>query len=772
MTTPATPSSLGTDSSPDLFADAEPRDVVARLSLEQKAELVTGATFWTTAAVEEAGIPAIMVTDGPHGLRKQGGAADHLGLEQSVPATCFPPAVALGSAFDTDLAERVGAAIGAEARAEGVGVVLGPGLNIKRSPLCGRSFEYFSEDPLVSGELAAAVTRGIQSRGVGACLKHFAANNQEHDRMRVSSDVDARPLREIYLRGFERAIASARPWTVMSAYNRINGVSASEDPWLLTEVLRDQWGFDGLVISDWFAVGDRVEALRAGLDLEMPTTGGASQEQVIAAVQEGDLDEAALDRCAARVVELVQKVQAGARTPAVDVDVQAHHALAREAAARSAVLLKNDDEILPLDASASVAVIGEFARTPRYQGAGSSQINPTRVDDALTAITAASRAEVRFAPGFPLEGAEETASGTAQSLRAEAAEAAGAADVAVVFLGLPAADESEGFDREHLDLPAEQLNLLEAVVKANPRTVVVLSHGGVVALPFAQTVPAILEGWLLGQAGGSATADLLYGTANPSGRLTETIPLRLADSPAYLDFPGEHGHVRYGEGVFVGYRWYDARDLEVAFPFGHGLSYTRFEHTDLDVSVKADELRVRATITNTGERDGHEVVQVYVGRPGSTVARAPRELKAFTTVALQAGASQIVELRVPRQDLAHWDRRLDRWVVEGGEHVVAVGASSRDLRQETRVEVPGDEVAVPLTRESTLGDALAHPLTGPLVREAVQEAAQSGGGGDVFSAEGLMRMLESFPLGRLGGFSTSGMDQEWVDGLIARTRRG
>ncbi|MDS2172127.1 glycoside hydrolase family 3 C-terminal domain-containing protein [Nesterenkonia sp. CL21] len=772
MTTPATPSSLGTDSSPDLFAEAEPRDVVARLSLEQKAELVTGATFWTTAAVEEAGIPAIMVTDGPHGLRKQGGAADHLGLEQSVPATCFPPAVALGSAFDTDLAERVGAAIGAEARAEGVGVVLGPGLNIKRSPLCGRSFEYFSEDPLVSGELAAAVTRGIQSRGVGACLKHFAANNQEHDRMRVSSDVDARPLREIYLRGFERAIASARPWTVMSAYNKINGVSASEDPWLLTEVLRDQWGFDGLVISDWFAVGDRVEALRAGLDLEMPTTGGASQEQVIAAVQEGDLDEAALDRCAARVVELVQKVQAGARTPAVDVDVQAHHALAREAAARSAVLLKNDDEILPLDASASVAVIGEFARTPRYQGAGSSQINPTRVDDALTAITAASRAEVRFAPGFPLEGAEETASGTAESLRAEAAEAAGAADVAVVFLGLPAADESEGFDREHLDLPAEQLNLLEAVVEANPRTVVVLSHGGVVALPFAQTVPAILEGWLLGQAGGSATADLLYGTANPSGRLTETIPLRLADSPAYLDFPGEHGHVRYGEGVFVGYRWYDARDLDVAFPFGHGLSYTRFEHTDLDVSVEADELRIRTTITNTGERDGHEVVQVYVGRPGSAVARAPRELKAFTAVALQAGESQIVELRVPRQDLAHWDRRLDRWVVEGGEHVVAVGASSRDLRQETRVEVPGDEVAVPLTRESTLGDALAHPLTGPLVREAVQEAAQSGGGGDVFSAEGLMRMLESFPLGRLGGFSTSGMDQEWVDGLIARTRRG
>ncbi|MGQ7786677.1 glycoside hydrolase family 3 C-terminal domain-containing protein [Nesterenkonia sp. K-15-9-6] len=775
MTTPATPSSLGTDSSPDLFADAEPRDVVARLSLEQKAELVTGATFWTTAAVEEAGIPAIMVTDGPHGLRKQGGAADHLGLEQSVPATCFPPAVALGSAFDTDLAERVGAAIGAEARAEGVGVVLGPGLNIKRSPLCGRSFEYFSEDPLVSGELAAAVTRGIQSRGVGACLKHFAANNQEHDRMRVSSDVDARPLREIYLRGFERAIASARPWTVMSAYNKINGVSASEDPWLLTEVLRDQWGFDGLVISDWFAVGDRVEALRAGLDLEMPTTGGASQEQVIAAVQEGDLDEAALDRCAARVVELVQKVQAGARTPAVDVDVQAHHALAREAAARSAVLLKNDDEILPLDASASVAVIGEFARTPRYQGAGSSQINPTRVDDALTAITAASRAEVRFAPGFPLEGAEETASGTAESLRAEAAEAAGAADVAVVFLGLPAADESEGFDREHLDLPAEQLNLLEAVVEANPRTVVVLSHGGVVALPFAQTVPAILEGWLLGQAGGSATADLLYGTANPSGRLTETIPLRLADSPAYLDFPGEHGHVRYSEGIFVGYRWYDARGLEVAFPFGHGLSYTSFDHTDLQVRADDAGLHVQTTVTNVGERAGHEVVQVYVGRPGSAVTRAPRELKAFAAVELAAGESRTVELTVAREDLAHWDVRLDGWVVEGGEHVVAVGASSRDLRLQASAEVPGDEVALPLTEDSTLGDALAHPVVGPEVRAAVEAdlAADGadGGAGDVFSAEGLLKMMESFPLGRISAFPGAGPDREQVAELIARTQR-
>ncbi|GAB3191223.1 glycoside hydrolase family 3 C-terminal domain-containing protein [Nesterenkonia suensis] len=761
MTTPPTPSDIRT---------AHPRDVVADLTLEQKADLVVGATFWTTAAVEEAGIPSIIVTDGPHGLRKQAGAADHLGLENSVPATCFPPAVALGSSFDTELAERVGAAIGTEARAEDVSVVLGPGLNIKRSPLCGRNFEYFSEDPLVSGELAAAVTRGIQSRGVGASLKHFAANNQEHDRMRTSSDVDPRPLREIYLRGFERAVKATRPWTIMSSYNKINGTYASQDPWLLTEVLRDEWGFDGLVVSDWFGVADRPAALDAGLDLEMPTNGGVSQERVLSAVRSGELAEEALDTCATRVVELVQKSLRGAETEAEPWEEQAHHDLAREAATRSAVLLKNEDALLPLSPESSVAVIGEFARTPRYQGAGSSQINPTRVDDALTAITGASSAEVRFAPGFRLEGVSQTAESRDADLRAEAVQAAGDADVAVVFLGLPPAAESEGFDRVHIELPAEQLDLLDAVAEANPRTVVVLSHGGVVALPFAQKVPAILEGWLLGQAGGSATADLLYGAANPSGRLTETIPLRLADSPAYLDFPGEHGHVRYSEGLFVGYRWYDARQLEVAFPFGHGLSYTSFDHTDLQVSSDDGGLHLQITVTNTGDRSGREIVQAYVGRPGSAVARAPRELKGFAPVALDAGESRTVELSVARQDLAHWDVRLADWVVEGGEHVVAVGASSRDLRQETTVEVRGDEVAIPLSEESTLGDALEHPVTGPLIRDSLQQAVQAGES-DVFSADGLLRMMESFPLGRISGFAAAGLDQDRIAELIAMTQK-
>lgn len=803
------------------FLAADPAQVVSGLTVEQKADLVTGATFWTTAEISGSGsapdVPAIMLTDGPHGLRKQAGAADHLGLEQSVPATCFPPAVALGSSFDRELARRVGEAIGAEAQAEGVGVVLGPGLNIKRSPLCGRNFEYLSEDPLVSGEMAAALTEGIQSRGVGASLKHFAANNQEHDRMRSSSDVDPRPLREIYLRGFERAVKQAQPWTVMSSYNRINGTSASENHWLLTGVLREDWGFEGLVVSDWFAVADRAKALQAGLDLEMPTTGGLSRQRVLEALGSGELEESVLDDCAVRVIRLIQQVLRGAPegsvpegSPAEDSTVVgsaaeasatgassteaaaqtgAHHELAREAAARSAVLLKNE-QLLPLAPQSSVAVIGEFARQPRFQGAGSSQINPIRVDDAYSAIVDAAQGPVSFAPGFRLPGEEPAGSGAdqdwtaqdspaqdptahpqtrAEQLRSDAAETAAGADVAVIFLGLPAETESEGFDREHIDLPAEQLDVLDAVLAANPNTVVVLSHGGVVTLPFAPRVPAVLDAWLLGQAGGSATADLLYGEANPSGKLAETIPLRLTDSPAYLNFPGEHGHVRYGEGIFVGYRWYDARQMEVAFPFGHGLSYTRFDYADLEVEADDAGLHLRAEITNSGQRSGREVVQVYVGRPESSVARPPRELKAFASVELAAGQSRTVELTVPREDLAHWDIRLEDWVVEGGRHAVAVGASSRDLRLETTVELPGDEVALPLSEESTLGDALAHPVTGPMIRSQLEQAP--GADDSVFSAEGMLRMMESFPLGRISSFAGSGLDSQKVQELIALTRR-
>ncbi|MCW4459175.1 glycoside hydrolase family 3 C-terminal domain-containing protein [Microbacterium sp. MPKO10] len=739
------------------FTTRSAADVVAGLSIEQKAALTSGENFWETKAVGD--VPSIMLTDGPHGVRKQTTGADHLGIGDSVPATCFPPAVALGATFDPQLLERVGIALGEEARAENVGVLLGPGINIKRSPLCGRNFEYLSEDPFVSGELGAALVRGLQSQGVGASLKHFAANNQEHDRLRVSSDVDERPLREIYLRGFERVVTAEQPWTVMCSYNRINGVYASENHWLLTEVLRDDWGFEGLVVSDWGAVNVRTHGLAAGLDLEMPATGGRSDAEIVAAVHAGDLDEAVLDVAAERIVSIVQKAVANARDDA-SYDSSAHHALAREVAGRGIVLLKNDNDLLPLPSAASLAVIGEFARTPRYQGAGSSLINPTQVDDALSSIRARhdNPDAVTFAPGFTLDGSEGA------GLADEAVAAAAVADVAVIFAGLPAAEESEGFDREHIDLPAAQLELIDRVVAANSNTVVVLSNGGVVRLPFAPAVPAILEGWLLGQAGGSATADVLFGDVNPSGRLAETIPVRMQDTPAYLDFPGERGHVRYGEGIFVGYRWYDARETDVAFPFGHGLSYTTFAYADFAVTADAAGLTARVRVTNSGERAGREVVQLYIGLPESTVQRAPRELKGFAAVDLAAGESREVEIVVPREDLAYWDVRAHRFVVEGGEYAVSVGASSRDLRSNATAAVEGDEVLVPLNGESSIGELSADPVAGPMIQQAMSELMGTEAAA-IASQDSIHKMMASFPIGRVANFGV-GVDPESVQQLL------
>lgn len=756
-------------------------DLVAGLTLEQKAALTSGASFWTTKRVGD--IPSIMLTDGPHGVRMQDEAGDHLGLAESRPATCFPPAVTLASTFDPELLERVGAALGDEARTQGVSVLLGPGVNIKRSPLCGRNFEYLSEDPLVSGVLGSALVRGLQSRGVGASLKHYAANNQEDDRMRVSSDVDPRPLREIYLRAFRRIVEDEQPWTVMCSYNRVNGIPASEHHWLLTEVLRDEWGFDGLVVSDWGAVTNRVKALAAGLDLEMPANGGRSDAAVVAAIESGELDESALDTGAARVVSLVQRALAGAsRRGGSDgaaraertVDADAHHALAREAASAGIVLLRNEDALLPLPPAASVAVIGEFARTPRYQGGGSSHVNPTRLDTALDAIReVAGDAAVTFAPGVTLDGTEGA------GLADDAVTAAAAADVAVLFLGLPARLESEGYDRADLELPAEQLALVDRVLAANPSTVVVLSHGGIVRLaPFAERVPAILGTGLLGQAGGGAVADVLYGAVNPAGRLAETVPVRLQDTPAFGNFPGEHGHVRYGEGILVGYRWYDARDLEVTFPFGHGLSYTTFAYGEARVSDDDDGLVVRVPVTNTGERDGAEVVQVYTSLPGSIVHRAPRELTGFAKVRLAAGETREVEVRVRRSDLAYWDTRVDLWVVEGGRYTVEVGASSRDIRSVTTVDVEGDPVRIPLSLESTVAEIMAHPVAGPMIAQAL--AASVGGllgGGDEdggegtgalgIDREGLAKMMGSMPICRVAMFPGAPVDVEQIEQLIA-----
>ncbi|WP_406137182.1 glycoside hydrolase family 3 C-terminal domain-containing protein [Streptomyces anulatus] len=752
-------------------ANETPDDTVARLSLPEKATLATGATWWTTEDVPHAGIPGIRLSDGPHGLRLQNeDRADHLGINGSAPATCFPPAVTLAGSWDADLAERVGQALGRESLAHGVHVLLGPGINIKRSPLCGRNFEYFSEDPLLSGVLGTAWVNGLQSQGIGASLKHFAANNQENGRMSVSADIDPRALREIYLPAFRRVVTEAKPWTVMCAYNRLNGVHSSENPWLLTDLLRGEWGYEGVVVSDWGAVIDRARALAAGLDLEMPSSSGQGPARLVAAVGSGELDEKVLDRSAARIVELACKATAQARAD-TSFDIDEHHALAREVAVRGAVLLKNDGRLLPITPTAGsrIAVLGEFARTPRYQGAGSSRVTPTRLDDALTALTAAApETTFDFASGFPVDDPD----GDATALREEAVDIAREADVAVLFLGLPPSFESEGYDREHIDLPMEQIELLTAVTEVNPNTIVVLANGSVVRLSgWIDDVPAVLEGWLLGQAGGSATADLLLGHANPSGRLTETIPLRLADTPAHTDWPGERGHARYGEGLFVGYRHYDARAMEVSYPFGYGLSYTTFAYADLRVTPDETGFDVCVAVTNTGPHAGHEVVQVYVAAPGSQVRRPLRELRAFTAVPLAPGETRDVTLRVDRADLAYFDIGADAWLVEGLTYRVDVGASSRDIRLTATITVEGDEHAAAPDADSTVGAWRAHPVGGPAIERLLERVR--GTMRDAYPKEGSprYRMIADMRLSQLAKLPIVPLDFDDIEELMSVLRQ-
>lgn len=726
--------------------EARIADVLEALTLEEKASLLSGGGAWETAAVERLGIRPAVLTDGPHGVRRQADA-EHFSLDASLPATCFPTAAALGSSWDAGLLTEVGEALGAESRAAGVAVLLGPGVNIKRTPLCGRNFEYLSEDPVISGQLGAALVRGIQSRGVGASVKHFAANNQETGRMQVSAEADERTLREIYLAGFEHVVTTAAPWTVMAAYNKINGVHAAQNGWLLTKVLREEWGFDGLVMSDWGAVWDPVAAAAAGLDLEMPATGGASAARLVDAVKAGRLDEAVIDQAVARLLTLLDRA-AAAPGPAGKVDFARHHALARRAAAESAVLLKNEDAILPLNPAArmTLAVIGEFARTPKFQGAGSSQVNATQVDNALDGIREAAGEHLRisFAPGFPLSGEDDPA------LLAEAVSAAEEAETAVVFLGLPDGADTEGSDRPHIALPDVQLRLLRAVAAVNRNVVVVLANGGVVQVAtWEQHARAILEGWLNGQAGGGAVADLLFGRANPCGRLAETIPLRLADTPAYLNFPGDGAAVRYGERLYVGYRYYDARDIPVSYPFGHGLSYTAFAYSGLHAVVDGEGedavVRLEATVTNAGPVTGKEVVQVYVGDVASSVDRPVRELRAFTKVEIAPGQSARLNFELRARDLSFFSPVHGRWVLEGGDFELSVGRSSRDRPLTVAVTVPAPALTRPLTLGSTVGEWLAHPVAGPVLLQAISAMPGSA----LASDPTVLRMVESLPLGHL-----------------------
>ena len=731
-----------------------PQADLSRWSLEEKAALLSGEDFQSTKALPEQGVSALQMCDGPYGVRFV--PADELVSAESWmtaarPATCFPPPVAVGCSWDPAIAARLATALAIELRSFGVNISLAPAMNIKRSPLCGRNFEYYSEDPLLTGMLAAAYVRAAQAEGVGTSAKHFAANNQETARMQVSSDVDERTLREIYLAAFERVVKEAKPTTVMSSYNKVNGVYASQDPWLLQTVLRDEWGFGGVVVSDWGAVSDRVAALKAGLDLEMPGSGGVNDRELVEAVRAGELDEAVVDRSVLRLLQL----SALASQPLTTFDPEAHHRLARELAAECAVLLKNDRETLPLDESARLAVIGVFAEQPRYQGGGSSHVNAFRVDSSLAAIEAhaAQRGQsVTFSPGFSIDG-----SGDEQEMRDDAVRAAESADIAVIFAGLAEADESEGFDRATIELPPGQIRLIRAVAATAARTVVVLSHGGVVSLSgWHDDVDAILDGFLLGQGGGSALADLLVGVANPSGHLPETIPLRLEDNPSYLNFPGELGHVRYGEGVMVGYRAYISADLPVRYPFGHGLSYTTFVTEDLSVNQTGpDSVDVSVTVANTGSRVGKHVVQVYVATNAGPVRRPTRELKAFAKLEIEPGMSATATFSLDRRAFAYYDIRYADWVIAGGDYRIQIGHDAAHIVAEQPVTLTGDQLVPRLTLDSPFEDWLAHPSLRDPVVELIASGLAHGEAGlssELLGDPHVLSMVGSMPIRQLALF--------------------
>lgn len=665
-------------------------DIVTHLTLEEKASLCSGSDFWHTKSIDRLGIPSFMLTDGPHGLRKQNEGADHLGINQSVPATCFPTACATACSFDRDLLREIGAAMGKECRQEEVTVILGPGLNIKRSPLCGRNFEYFSEDPLLSGEMAAAMIKGIQDQNVAACPKHFALNNQETNRMVVDSVVDERAKREIYYRGFEIAVRKAAPQMIMCSYNKIDDIYACENNDLLSTSLRETWGFDGAIVTDWGAMDDRVESLKAGLDLQMPSDGGYNDARIVEAVREGRLDESVLDSVVERMILLAELSQENAKEE-IHYDPTEHHAIARNAAAQSCVLLKNDSSVLPIKTDARIAVIGQFAKTPRYQGAGSSIINPTRMESALDALSE-QNISFDYAEGYSLE----PMSGPDPVRIEEACKIAQDSDIVLLFAGLPDEYESEGFDRKNLDMPKAHDELIEAVRAINPNTVVILQSGAPVLMPWQDKVPAILLAYLGGQAGGGGVVDVLFGKVNPCGHLSETWPGALRDTPSYRYFPGNPKTVEYRESIFVGYRYFDTAGHRVAWPFGHGLSYTSFEYSDLNVSsdsfTPGEALSVSFTLTNTGTRAGADVAQLYVGVTDSVLPRAAKELKGFEKVYLEPGESKIVTIELDQNSFSYFNTSTKSWAIEAGEYLISLGRSSADIVCEVSVKVSGDQL--------------------------------------------------------------------------------
>ena len=672
-------------------------EIIAKLNLEQKCALLSGAGTFTTRGCPKAGVPSITLSDGPNGVRKQAGAADHLGLNPSVPATCFPTAATVACSWDPALGEKIGRAMGEEAAAQEVAVLLGPGLNTKRSPLCGRNFEYFSEDPYLSGKMAAAYVRGIQSEGIAACPKHFAVNSQELRRMASDSVLDERTLRELYLTGFEIVVKEAAPKTIMSSYNLVNGTYANENAHLLQDILRRDWGFSGAVVTDWGGSNDHALGVKNGSTLEMPAPGGDAVRELLAAVQSGKITEADVDARLDELLTLVLDTSAAVQKHSRSFDADAHHALARRAAAESAVLLKNDGGILPLAAGARVAVIGDFAETPRYQGAGSSAVNSIKVDTLLDCLAQSGLQCAGFAAGFDRQGRPDAAK------KAQAVALAQKADTVLLCLGLDEIKESEGLDRVDMKLADNQIELLQAVEQANPNTVVVLNAGASLETPWLAHCRALVYGALGGQAGAGAMVDVLTGKVNPGGKLAETWANAYEETPARDNFAGAGRTVQYREGLYVGYRYYQTAGVPVAFPFGYGLSYTSFAYSDLKVTADS----VTLTVTNTGARDGAEIVQVYIAKPGAEIFRPAQELKAFARVPLAAGESRTVTLPLDDKAFRYWNTRTDGWEIEGGRYEVRVGASSADIRLTAEVDIRGTNATDPYA-----GKALPHYKSG------------------------------------------------------------
>ena len=660
-------------------------DIITKLNLEQKCALLSGDTVFTTRGYKNAGVPSITLSDGPNGVRKQAGAADHLGLNPSVPATCFPTAATVACSWDPALGEEIGRAMGEEAAAQEVAVLLGPGLNTKRSPLCGRSFEYFSEDPYLAGKLAAGYIRGIQSKGVAACPKHFAVNSQETRRMASDSIVDERTLREIYLTGFEIAVKEGHPRSIMSSYNLVNGTYANENKHLLMEILRDEWGFDGAVITDWGGSNDHALGVKNGSTLEMPAPGGDSVRELLAAVESGKISESDIDARLSELLPLVFDTKAALDAAPREFDAAAHHALARRAAAESLVLLKNEGSLLPLAAGSKVAVIGDFAKNPRYQGAGSSMVNSTQVDVLLDKLIDSELNVIGYQQGFDRHGKPDAA------LQKSACELATQADTVILCMGLDEIAESEGLDRSNLRLAQNQLDLLQAMAAVNPKIVVVLYSGSVVETPWLDNCQALLYAALGGQAGAGAVADALTGKVNPCGKLAETWPLAYADIPSAADFATRRKTVEYREGLYIGYRYFTTAEKAVRFPFGYGMSYTTFAYSDM----AADEQGVSLTVTNTGSVAGTEIVQLYVAKKNSELFRPAKELKGFARVTLAPGEKQRITIMLDDKAFRFWNAKANRWEIEGGEYELLVGASVEDIRLCEKISVHGTATVHP-----------------------------------------------------------------------------